>query len=387
MSVINRMLQDLERRRADAPATGAGLGVHAVDAHGQTPWLPRVLIVFLIVAAAISAWWFFGTRQPVTSAANPESTRRSGSDSTPVHIVTPRSASAVPPNTSPASQTASSPAGVPLPAQGPPAAQLPRVTTQATSVASAPTAPASRPADGQAHTAFVPREGARAQTAMVPERPATASEPPVPAPERRLDAAQPQVLKQVSTSQRAEAAYQQALQLLQHERNSDAERALNEALRLDPSHVLARQALIGLLVEQKRLMDAEAMLRDGLAINPAQRGFAMALARLQAERGDTQAALMTLRQSLPYSGDSADYRAFLAALYQRVGNSKDAIRQYEAALKLAPNNGAWWMGMGLSLEADGQNAAAQDAFQRALATHTLSAELQAFVSQRLQQLR
>jgi MSHA biogenesis protein MshN len=44
------------------------------------------------------------------------------------------------------------------------------------------------------------------------------------------------------------------------------------------------------------------------------------------------------------------------------------------------------MGLGMSLQAEKRNAEALEAFQRARASGTLSAELLAFVERRLQQL-
>ena len=59
---------------------------------------------------------------------------------------------------------------------------------------------------------------------------------------------------------------------------------------------------------------------------------------------------------------------------------------YQAALKLAPNNGVWWMGLGMSLQTLLRKDEARDAYQHALATNTLNPQLQAFVQQKLKEL-
>jgi len=53
------------------------------------------------------------------------------------------------------------------------------------------------------------------------------------------------------------------------------------------------------------------------------------------------------------------------------------------ATRLAPNEGRWWLGLGLALEADGRSGEAKDALKRGLATGTLSPELVAVAEQHL----
>jgi MSHA biogenesis protein MshN len=117
-----------------------------------------------------------------------------------------------------------------------------------------------------------------------------------------------------------------------------------------------------------------------------QTNFAMILARLQLDKGDQKAAIATLQRSLPASGSNAEYQAFLAALMQREGRHADAINLYEAALDKDPGNGVWWMGLGISLQADNRLQPAREAFMHARETASLSSELQAFVEQKIRQL-
>ena len=120
------------------------------------------------------------------------------------------------------------------------------------------------------------------------------------------------------------------------------------------------------------------------SLDPRQANMAMLLARLQLEHGGN--ALETLQRSLPYAESNADFRALMAGVLQRANRHQDAAEHYQAALRLQPANGVWWMGMGISLQADKRNAEAKAAFQRARDSGNLSAELQGFVERRLQQL-
>lgn len=193
-------------------------------------------------------------------------------------------------------------------------------------------------------------------------------------------------IKQISVQQQAENEFRRAVGLMQQGHVSDALAAYEAVLQLDAGHDIARQAMLGLLLENKRNADAEHVLQDGMKHNPKHSGFAMLLARLQVERDALPLALDTLQKTLPYADQQADYQAFVAALLQRQNRHKEAITHYQVALQLSPGSGIWLMGLGISLQAVQRNEDARDAFRRAIETHTLSAELQGFVKQRLKDM-
>lgn len=193
-------------------------------------------------------------------------------------------------------------------------------------------------------------------------------------------------LKQISPAQRADAEFRKAAALMQRGRSADAMAGYEAALQLDVGHDAARQAWVALLLEGGRRAEAEQVLQDGLKIKPEHTGFAMLLARLQVEREAVEQAKETLGKTLPYADRQADYQAFFAALLQRLNRHKEAITHYQIALQLAPDNGIWLMGYGISLQAVQRNTDARDAFKRALDAKTLNPELQKFVQQKLKEL-
>ncbi len=214
------------------------------------------------------------------------------------------------------------------------------------------------------------------------------SSPPVSAPVSAVVPAGSvdKQVKQVSVQQQADNEFRRASGLMQQGRINEAIAGYEAALQLDAGHDTARQAMLGLLLENKRNADAERVLQDGLKHNPKHNGFAMLLARLQVERNELALALDTLQKTLPYAYQQADYQAFIAALLQRQNRHNEAILRYQIALQLSPNSGVWLMGLGISLQAVQRNEEARDAFKRAIESRTLSAELQAFVEQRLKEL-
>lgn len=105
--------------------------------------------------------------------------------------------------------------------------------------------------------------------------------------------------------------------------------------------------------------------------------------RLQAARGETAAAIATLQDGLGGRGVNADYHALLAGLLVRLDRHGEAQRHYERALESRPDQGAWWMGLGIALDAQGKKDEARKAFTRALSLANLPDNLVAFVRGKL----
>lgn len=162
-------------------------------------------------------------------------------------------------------------------------------------------------------------------------------------------------------------------------RSTVARPLLEESIRLFPGHVAARQTLATLLSEAGYSREAAAVLREGRAVSPDNAWFALNRARLQAARGDVEGAAATLQSGIAGRGINAEYRATFAALLARLKQHAEAARQYEQALKQQPEQGTWWMGLGLALAAQGKPDEARAAYSRALAVGDLPEKLEEFV--------
>jgi MSHA biogenesis protein MshN len=351
MSLINKMLQDLDARGGTQGAAGAPLNVRPVLHDEQRT--PLLLAVGALLLAALVAGGYYGWRALQRPAAAVAS---APTPITPVKTVllTPAARPPVPaiPVAPPEVQPPSEPAAAPEPA-----AKLQRA----------------HPAGNDERSA---RRGQQREEklglAVEKKTDAARAEPPA-ANNRGLNA-----------GQRAEAEYRRALSVLQEGHTGDAIASLEQALQIEPRHEAARQTLVGLLIENKRPEEAARQLQQGLGADPRQPALAMLLARLQIERGWT--GIETLQRTLPYATGNAEYHAFLAGALQRQQRHREAAEQYQAALRAMPNNGVWLMGLGISLQAEKRNPEALEAFQKARAAPSLSPELQAFVERKLQQL-
>jgi MSHA biogenesis protein MshN len=187
----------------------------------------------------------------------------------------------------------------------------------------------------------------------------------------------------MTSQQQGEGAYRRALTAVQDGRVQDGIAGLEQAVFAYPRHEAARQTLIGLLIETGRTDDAVRHLQLALGLNTNQPQLAMLLARLQLERGGN--AVETLQRTLPHALGNADYIAFLAGVLQKGGQHHEAAAQYEAALRIQPGNGVWWMGLGISQQAERLRSNARESFLKAKAAG-LAPELRDFVDRRLAQL-
>jgi len=368
MSLINKMLQDLDARGGAKSGAAPGLEVRAVperDINRRALMAGGAALAVVVIAAGGWFGWRYWQQRPVAARAMPAPQIQVAQK--PFQPLPP-----LPPLPVAASAGSGASSAV-ASAKASPQAQAPDVAEQ----------PLAR--DGEAHHARAKRVRVEADAPLVTERPAkvrkmagadgahAASPSPAKAPGSEL-----------SLAQQSENAYRRALGSLQEGRVSEAIAGMENALDLNPRNDGARQTLIGLLVENKRNDEAIRNLRLALAIDPGQPPMAMLLARLQMEEGAP--ASETLLRTLPYAKNNAEYHAFLGTALQREQRNGEAAEQYQAALKLAPQNGVWWMGLGISLQADKRLPEAKDAYIRAKSTGTLSAELNVFVDRKLLQL-
>lgn len=198
-----------------------------------------------------------------------------------------------------------------------------------------------------------------------------------------VDAVMDKQVKPFSPNEKAESEYRLAADLLQKGRMADAEKHLKLALSADAAHTPSRELLTGLMLQQGHWREAQELLEQGIDAVPAHYPFAQLLARVHVEHGADHKALAVMEASRRAGAENPEYVAFLAALYQRVGKHAEAVKTYSEAVKLNPQEGRWWLGMGISLEAVQDRNAAGAAYERAIQSGVLDDKLLQYARQRL----
>jgi MSHA biogenesis protein MshN len=373
MSLINQMLQDLDQRQAGELQRALPNEVRSLPPSRRSSILPWVIAGGSI--ALMTAAIYFYLPLAMQSGAAPVAA---------AVVSPPRIPTDEPPATPAAGGGAPIEAPVPAPATAEP------MPLRLSDVLSMP----------QPRQSSVPQESRSAPLAK--ESPAVAPVPvtvPQASPAKAASGVAASVASKGETrdgpvhiektplqptpQERAESEYRRGAALLAQGQLKSGMDALRSCLKVDGTHAAARQLLLKALLEQRSYDEARELLSEAVQLQPGRYQWAMTLARLLIEKGDAAGAWQSLQASMGAGANNADYQGLAGNVLQRLGNGKDAAEHYRAALRLSPNDGRWWIGLGLALESQGNGAEARTAFQTARASGSLTPEMAAFVEQRL----
>jgi MSHA biogenesis protein MshN len=357
MSVINRMLRDL-----DARATSASLAPPPPEAFGAQAALPplptrrgaarwRLPALVLLGGGAIALAALADLSPLLARKAPPLG---------PLEAAAPLAA----PASAPPAEVPSTPSHAPAPPLSPSLSPSPE--------AAAPGAPS--PAAPPART----RASASPAPAPLEALLARAAPPPLATP-ARID----KRIVPPSPAQRAAAALREAVDLARAgQRQAALARAL-QALALEPTHAGARQLAAVLQHESGAHEQALALLREGAALDAAPPALTLLLARLLADQGQADEALAVLERHALHSPEAEGLRAGLLA--QR-GDYTRALPAYESATRQQPGNPLWWFGLAVALDAQGQGERAHQAYTLAQRLGLPREDLVTYAEQRLRAL-
>ena len=354
VSLINQMLQDLDRRNAMSSAGSPVLPqqVRPVRAAGAGhEWFWRIVAVLVLIALCWVGWVAYQVkpRPLVTDLA------LSAGDDALRKAAKPIVAKAPAPAAAPTPVATAAPTPAPAPAAAPP--ELFKLAL------SIDTPIAERAAKPPAKTASAP----------TPEvKPAIAGR--VTKRERPSNAVD-----------EAETLFRHGVALLNQRRISEAQNEFSAALFRRPEHEASRQALIAIRIERRQLDEARRLLEDGLALNPSQTQFAAVLARLHVERGDYHTAAAVIAAAGGTSPDDAEFQLVRGAVLQRLGRHAEAAESFEHAARVGNQSGTTLVALGISLEATGRKADALKAYRRSLAA-PMTQEARSYAESRIRAL-
>jgi len=110
----------------------------------------------------------------------------------------------------------------------------------------------------------------------------------------------------------------------------------DEAVRLQPHDAGNHFRLAQIYIQQWRLREALAQLQMAISMNPEDARFYRSRASIKRYQGDMDAAISDQRNAVTYAKDKAFELGELASMNLLAGRKKDAIENYQEALKIDP---------------------------------------------------
>jgi MSHA biogenesis protein MshN len=358
MSVINKMLRDLDQRQAKAGATdathaGLALGTAALaDGSGRAAGrsaMPgvrvAVLFAFLALAAvAGGAWWIAQRPVAAPSAAVAVLVSKSPEVAPPVVVLTPSEAT-----------TVSAP-----PAVAQLAPETDKLSESNVNAAVPPPAPAV--------ASLVKLPAVAAQRDAAPREPATLG--------LRMDT----TIALRRLSERASAAERAGMPTAEQQpKIATAGEALERAQALWNSG--SRDAAIDLLQDAVAVAERAGAGTGFAQGNPVLLPLVRELTRMQLAESRHSAVWDTLTRLEPQLGSTPDLWAIRASVAQRLGRHQDSVHAYMTALQSRPNEQRWMLGAAVSLAALGQTASASEMADKARAVGVVSPDILGYLRQ------
>lgn len=181
--------------------------------------------------------------------------------------------------------------------------------------------------------------------------------------------------------QMADKAIERANKALEANDFSGASEEFHTALRYVPEDESTRRKLAALYYGNNQVRKSAELLEEGIKINKNSTNLRMSLAGILLKEDQAEAALSTLGY-IP--DDVTDkYLAMRAALAQKLKNNEWALQSYQMLSQRDPENGRWWLGLGIQQERSAQLKEAKESYTKALTMVGLSSQSHAFIRDRI----
>ncbi|MEP4891241.1 MAG: tetratricopeptide repeat protein [Aliiglaciecola sp.] len=183
-----------------------------------------------------------------------------------------------------------------------------------------------------------------------------------------------------------EALKQQVQVALKRGDDRTAIKLLDKLVQVTPDNTAARKRLASMLFAQGNHEKANATLQTGVDLYPGNLELRIMQARLyeQMKKPDQGFELLMAHRVSAYQ--APDYIAYRATLAQKANNFEQARIDYQQLAKSQSANAKWWLGLAVVEERLGNMNGALDAYQHVKQLSQMSVEVEEFVEQRIRYL-
>lgn len=193
-----------------------------------------------------------------------------------------------------------------------------------------------------------------------------------------------QIITKLSNKQKAEQLFEISKKPID---NLDRQKNLELVLLLDPKHIKARLLLSSTLLTQGLVDKTTELLDQGLKILPQNLHFINLRSQLYLQNKQSQTALTLLQQLDTLYVQDETYLNLLAAAYQQNNDDFKSLQTYQRLLKINSQKAEYWLGLALASEKQGDAKQALTAYQQALNKKTLKNDIVSYIKQRLSLLK
>lgn len=396
MSVINKMLNDLEQRQQSDNQAMSPL----VQTAKRPPWVMGLVVLVMLISLVAAGWLLWpllkqvdmpysavDVTEPTPAAAQSEQASEPVEpqiepETTPLLVeteATPAAEAALLEPTAEVETTA-------LPEVEPLSEPLPEPAPEPQSEPQTEQAIVEQQVEPAIESVPEAEPEPRAELAESGQEPAT-SEPKASALEADSGESHMEVIPlELSREQRVELHLKRAFKAMEKNDTEQAREEFSTVLRLDPSQHSAREQLAALEYGRRREAQAISLLEQGLELDSQHVPFRLLLARIFIQQQNTQQAWFYLNGHEPMVPGNVDFFATKAALAQQLGYQQDALSSYRQLVQYEPDRARWWFGYALANDHLGQYLEAHRAYQQASLLGQLSENSRQFVEQRIRQL-
>jgi MSHA biogenesis protein MshN len=191
-----------------------------------------------------------------------------------------------------------------------------------------------------------------------------------------------------SDGAKSELSGLRALAHLASEQGDDARviSLLHQILAIDATEIKTRKQLAALLFSKSMFIDAQTLLTAGLRQTPADSSLRLMLSRIHFKAGNNVDAFNVLVQH-PYNQLANDeLLSFRAALAEKIGEYEIAQQDYQLLVTRNPLEAKWWLGLGVAQDKQRLSEKAIGSYQQAQQLNQLPAPVETFVQERIQLL-
>jgi MSHA biogenesis protein MshN len=353
MSVVNKMLQDLEARKADTST---------VNADYQPPLKrSRILwyVLLLLIATLLMAYWFYTNNSLSLLKSNNEPVQvteiQSQAMSVKPMLVEPSKIVAIQDESLVEPQVAKQTDLTQVDASEPPLAKLSNQQQKALTLP-------------ELNESFVsePIEESSAEVSQpVPVKPASFQ------------------MKGSSQASQTASLKQQLKDALADNNNALSIKLLGQLIEQEPDNVEAIKKLAALLFANGNVLKATQFLQSHVQLAPLRGDLRLMLARLHVQQNKPDAALAVLKEIQPAQYMEIDYFSYRANLAQQLNDFAVAKQDYTLLTQVDANNARWWLGLAITEEKLGDNKMALDCYYQAQHLAQLDPAVTDFIKQRI----